>query len=109
MADVATRIGRAKPQYVCSTPKNVCGGRNTKYSNGIKDAPKTHSTPQEAQRCYVRYLLSQGYTQLGPREFSLNGGPILLLNKASKGTRLRGGKADRYMGRMTTGGFMSSI
>lgn len=108
MADQAVRIGRVKPCYVCSTPKNICGGKTTKYSNGIKDSPKTHSTPQEAQRCHIRYLLSQGYSQLGPREFSLNGGPILVLNKASKGCRLRGGKADRMMGRMTTGGFIHS-
>lgn len=109
MADQVTRVGRVKPAYVCSVPPKECGGRQTKYSQGVKSpTPKTHATPQECHKCLCRYLLSQGYTQLGPREFSLNGGPIQLLNKPGRGYRLRGGKGDRYMSRGNTGGFMHS-
>lgn len=110
MADAAVRLGRCKPAYCCSSPPAKCGGRSTKYSQGVKSpTPKTHATPQEAQKCYIRFLLSEGYTQLGPREFHKEGQPILLLNKASKGYRLRAGKADRYMSREEcTGGWIMS-
>jgi hypothetical protein len=65
---------------------------------------KTHSSTDEAFLCHKKYLLSQGYTQVGSREFaSPNGGPIRLLRKKSKyGTPLRKGKADdKTSGRVT--------
>lgn len=108
MAEATRRVGRCKPCYACMTPNKECGGKTTKFSNGIKNAPKTHGTPQEAQKCHIRYLLSQGYVKLGPRELWKEGEPILLLNKASKACRLRGGKIDRMMGRELTGGMIYS-
>ncbi len=110
MADGQVRIGRVKPAYVCATPPSECGGKLGKYSSGIRAnaAPKTHSTPQECHKCMCRYLLNQGYEQRGGREFCKGDGPVVLLNKPSRGYRLRGGKGDRYMSRGNTGGFMYS-
>lgn len=107
MADAyaSAHHGRYVPTYLCSTPQEHCGGARTKFSNGLGKAGKTHGTPQDCCKCYKRYLLKLGYTQIGPREFVLGDGPVILVNKASKsGTRLRGGKGGRYMGRQVTGG-----
>ncbi len=115
MADAAVRIGRVKPAYVCSTPPSKCGGRQSKYSSGIKGTgsagtPKTHSTPQECFACMRRHLLTQGYTLIENHTFRHSDPniPNLVLNKPSKGYRLRGGKGDRYLSRGNTGGFVYS-
>ncbi len=97
LGQAEARIGRVKVQYLCQSPGSHCGGAKSQYCSGmVKCDSKTHATPQECFRCYTRYLLSQGYTQLGKREFVKGDGPILLLDKPSKGTRLRGGKGKRY-------------
>jgi hypothetical protein len=96
-------------KYLCGVPSDKCTGGMTGVSNGLKKAGKTHGSPAEAHKCYSKWLLSQGYTQVGPREYSKNGGPILLLTKKSKfGARLRGGKADRQMPSVTPGGLIIS-
>jgi hypothetical protein len=58
-----------------------------------KRGVKVHATPQEAFACHARYLISQGYTRLGQREFHKEGEPIRVLTKKSRfGGILRGGK-----------------
>jgi hypothetical protein len=97
-------------KYVCGVPANNCTGAFTSASNGLKKSCKMHSSPQEAHKCYARYLLRQGYTQIGSREFAApNGGPIIFLTKKSRfGARCRGGKAERFMPSNMVGGHIIS-
>lgn len=84
-------------KYLCGTPQDKCCGANSQVASALKNS-KTHSTPQESFACYAAYLIGDGYTQVGPREFSKNNGPILVLNKKSRfGCTLRGGKGSRFM------------
>ncbi len=95
-------------KFLCGTPHARCTGGQSSIANSLKGA-KTHSTSEEAFKCYARYLLAEGYTQLGPREFSKNGGPIQLLTKKCRfGARCRGGKGNRYMPEQFNGGTMIS-
>lgn len=93
-------------KYFCGVPTDKCIGSLSQLSNGIRRNPKTHSSPEQAFKCYAKYLLTQGYIQVGPREFaSPNDGPILVLTKKSRfGARLRGGKGARYMPEKMLGG-----
>ena len=102
MAGAAFSSGGAKRKRahkcLCGVPKERCSGAQGQTSNGLKGS-KTHSTPQEAFACYRRYLLKDGYIQVGNREFTKGDGPIVVLTKKSKfgGKMLRGGKSDRQM------------
>jgi hypothetical protein len=85
-------------KQACGVPSEHCTGGLCGVSNGLKKAGKLHSSPQEAFACYAKYLIKQGYTQVGPREFYKGDGPIVVLTKKSRfGARCRGGKADRQM------------
>jgi hypothetical protein len=55
---------------------------------------KTHVKSSDAFACYRRWLLAQGYEEVGPHDFRPpQGGPILVLNKPSHfGGKLRQGK-----------------
>ncbi len=84
-------------KYLCGVPSTECCATHSKTSNGLKNA-KLHSSPEDAFKCYKNYLIRDGYTQIGSREFSKNSGPIMVLTKKSKfGSMVRGGKAERFM------------
>lgn len=96
-------------KHVCGVPDKECSGSNGSTSNGLKNV-KLHNSPQDAWKCYARWLLRQGYIQVGSREFAApNNGPITFLTKKSRfGKRVRGGKAERFMPEYTTGGHIVS-
>ena len=83
--------------YLCGVSAENCIGTDAMV--GGNEFIKVHSTRDEAFRCMQRHLVTQGYTQIGPREFAPpDDGPVLLLNKRSKfGGVLRRGKEDRLM------------
>lgn len=98
--------------FLCAVPRESCAG--FVYITDQHLPPKAHNSSSEAFKCHARYLKSQGYEQIGPREFRPpDGGPVLVLPKQSKyGGRLRQGKrgdkgatANRYMpyGKRTQG------
>lgn len=82
--------------FVCPTPKANCTGSAGAFSAAFdKKGLKKHGTPEDAQRCYAKYLVEVlGYTKLNNREFlAPNGGGIHFLCKASKfGAKMRKGK-----------------
>ena len=80
-------------KYLCGTPDNKCRGSLTQLAS-CQGHTKSHSSTDEAFRCYAAYLIGEGYTQVGSREFAApNGGPVLVLTKKSRfGARLRKGK-----------------
>lgn len=92
--------GRGKTRYLCGAPGEKCGGSLAILSAGFKNKGfKIHNSSSEAMACYRRYLISEGYTQLGPREFQkAPGEPIMFLTKQSRfGAKMRPGKAGRNM------------
>ncbi len=95
----------AQMAVYCLTPKGHCIGSMRKVADGL-GLRLSHGSHEDAFRCYRRYLLGQGYTQLGPREFAApDNGPIMVLTKRSRfGARLRKGKEGRYMARGLPGG-----
>lgn len=81
--------------FACGVAKEYCNGTSFSMSKSIENAiKKFHRSPVEAFNCHRADLLRQGYTQVGPREFSPpDGGPIRVLTKKSRfGGLLRGGK-----------------
>jgi hypothetical protein len=80
--------------HLCGVPKDDCDGTFTKTSSGLGAAQKAHTLPREAFACMKRFLLRQGYVQVGQREFAPpDGGPVRVLTKQSRyGGRLRRGK-----------------
>ena len=81
--------------YLCPTPKSHCNGSIGNYSASLdKKGIKNHGSSEEAMKCYAKYLISEGYKRISPREFRKEGEPIIVLTKASRfGARLRSGKA----------------
>src|SRR5690348_7748840 len=80
--------------YMCGVPRAECSGSLENVNVALGGARKLHSTPEEAFNCHRRYLISQGWTQTGPRTFSSpDGGPVRVLTKKSRfGAALRNGK-----------------
>jgi hypothetical protein len=84
----------------CGVPIDDCKGSNVTLNaawnpDGKKNHKngKLHSSHEEAFKCYCAHLQHQGYQRLSSREFSLNGGPVLVIDKASKfGSVFRKGK-----------------
>lgn len=84
----------------CGVPWDECKGQiftlNAAWNpDGKKNhkSGKLHSSHEEAFNCYCTHLQQQGYERIGRREFTLNGGPILVIDKASRfGEAFRKGK-----------------
>ncbi|MDP2620869.1 MAG: hypothetical protein Q8P46_11965 [Hyphomicrobiales bacterium] len=94
----------------CGVPWDDCSGQLmtlnaawTPDSSKNKGSGKLHSTNEEAFRCYCRHLQAKGYERIGKREFTLNGGPVLVIAKPSRfGASFRGGKeSDKTKSRFT--------
>ena len=94
----------------CGTPIDSCNGSLVTLNaawrpDGMKNnkSGKLHSSHEEAFKCYCKHLQAQGYVRLGSREFSLNGGAVLLLDKKSRfGAEFRKGKTgDKSNSRFT--------
>src|SRR5687767_11681699 len=104
MAESVGKRGRLHGRrFLCGVPDSRCEGTLTRMH--ITAGMKTHGSTDEAFKCMKHYLLSEGYTQVGPREFSApptkenpDGGPIRVLTKKSRfGAPLRPGKENRWM------------
>ena len=91
--------------YFCGTPKRFCGGTAPKVSAMVRkqmdDDYRVHSTPEEAFKCYTRYLIKElGYERIGPREFRREGEPVLVLTKKTRfGRVFRKGKRREQLGK----------
>lgn len=104
-------IKKKRPhRYLCGVPSERCVGSMTGASGGLHKGCKMHGSPVEAFKCHAKYLVSQGFAQVGPREFaSPNNGPVRVLTKKSRfGARARGGKGDRFMPEQQVGGVVIS-
>ena len=92
--------------FACGVPKGFCTGgvMKTSFDMGFKG----HGTSQQAFDCHRKYLLTQGYQQIGSRTFRKAGEPIMVLAKKSHfGARLRRGKeSTRHMPARRTGGYV---
>ena len=87
-----------KDAYACGTPKQECDGSPMKHNAMLASQMKLHGERLQAFNCMKRWLLRQGYKQVGNREFQLGDGPIrVLTKKSSYGKRLRPGKEGRVM------------
>jgi len=88
-------------RYLCGTPDHKCGGTTLQVDKRLR---KVHASSEDAFACFRRYLISMGYTSVGPRELaSPDDGRVLVLTKKSKfGGALRVGKtADKSGKRLT--------
>lgn len=75
---------------LCGVPSRECGGAELLLN---KRYMKVHATPPEAFKCHVKWLISQGYKQVGTREFCKDNGSVLILTKKCRfGGTLRLGK-----------------
>ena len=86
-------------KWVCQTPTSHCSGGTGVVIPSLHGL-RLHQSPEDAFRCYARYLKHvRGYIQIGGREFSPpGGGPVEVLTRKSKyGARLRHGKEGRWM------------
>lgn len=82
-------------EYLCGTPGVSCSGHISKLNHGLEGRGiRAHGSRSAAFACQRRYLLSQGYTQVGGHAFAApDDGPILILTKKSHyGGKLRNGK-----------------
>lgn len=84
-------------KVLCGVPADSCSGANTDVNARMESkggGRKLHSSHEEAFKCHARFLVAQGYAQVGSREFQLEDGPILVLTKKSRfGGRMRPGKS----------------
>lgn len=100
---------------MCGVPYADCCGSTSMMPKSISQGgKKVHNTTQEAYRCMRRYLIKQGYEEIGRGEFRKPGEPVKLLSKQSKfGTPLRKGKSpqdgkggNRYTLKYTNSGYI---
>lgn len=97
MADSIQQGGRVHGRrHACGVPEYECTGSITQTHQATR---KLHSTSAQAFKCMERYLLSQGYTKVGSREFAApNDGPVRVLTKKVRyGMAFRPGKPTRWM------------
>jgi hypothetical protein len=80
--------------HTCGVPKDSCSGTSSRVNMALGTSRKLHPSPEDAFRCRQRYLIKEGYRQLGPRDFQdPNTGEVLVLTKPSRyGAMLRNGK-----------------
>lgn len=80
----------------CGVPEKICFGANH-IANAMlnhSSSVKLHANSEEAFKCYKRWLVLEGYEQIGPREFRKEGEPIRVLTRKSKfGTKMKSGKS----------------
>lgn len=84
----------------CGVPIDECKGSlvtlNAAWTpDGRKNhkSGKLHASHEQAFQCYCAHLQRQGYERVGSREFTLNGGSVLVIDKASRfGSVFRKGK-----------------
>ena len=85
-------------RYLCGVDMDKCEGGLVSLPKGMSKIHKAHSSPQEAFKCHARWLIKQGCTQVGPREFLTPEGYTRVLTKKSKfGAELRQGKTGEGM------------
>lgn len=82
-------------KFICGVPTKECCGADLMVNKALT-VKKGHGTSEEAFKCYAKWLISQGYKQIGHREFQKDNEPIIVLTKKSKfGGQLRYGKGDK--------------
>jgi len=76
--------------YECPTPIEFCSG--SVNHNSVSNRHKYHSGRAEVRKCHVRYLKSQGYTQIKSDQFlSPEKDTVLVIPRISQsGLRLKG-------------------
>ena len=83
-------------RYLCGVPDEHCTGGELKTDQALQHK-KCHTSPQEAFKCHVRYLINVlGFKRLGAREFiNPESGYVRVLPKSTRfGGRLRSGKGE---------------
>ena len=91
-------------RFLCGTPEGQCTGSHAQLTAKWSGSSKVHATREDAKRCYVHYLKSQGYVQLSANEFQLGDGPVVVLTRTSRfGGVMRQGKEKRFMPRRGSG------
>lgn len=78
--------------HTCGVPSGLCSGSMARVNAALGSSKRLHSTPEEAFRCHQRYLVGQGFQQLGPREFLTPDGVRVLTKPSRFGARVRNGK-----------------
>ena len=80
-------------KHLCGVPGLYCQGTKQQLNSGFA---KVHNSPQEAFKCYARWLVKRGFTKVGEREFRApesEGGSVHVLTKKCRfGCALRQGK-----------------
>lgn len=85
---------RKPPCFLCGVPKDKCAGTLSTVNAALGGNKKAHTSSEDAFACHRRFLVGEGYKQVGTRAFDpQNGGPVLIISKKSRfGARLRNGK-----------------
>lgn len=103
-------------RILCGVPREFCNGQEVKTDQTLSQTQKgklikCHTGRAAAFSCMRRYMKTQGWRQVGSKEFAPpNGGPIRVLTRPGRyGARLRAGKGSkeagsRYMPARLTGG-----
>jgi hypothetical protein len=78
---------------ICGVPDEFCSGGKL-ITTQVLGHKKYHSDRNQAFKCMVKFLLDQGYKQIGNREFiNPENGYVRVLTKKSRfGGALRSGK-----------------
>lgn len=80
-------------KYLCGVPRQHCCGSFSVLNAAMPQGTKVHNSTIDAFKCMATYLISQGYKQVGSREFKRGDEPRLVLTRKSKyGASLRMGK-----------------
>ena len=74
---------QSRQRFLCGVSEG-CNGSLIHTNKNIARSIKTHSTSFEAFKCKVKYLIRQGYMQIGSKEFVKENGPVLVLTKPSR-------------------------
>ena len=99
----------------CGVPDPHCTGgvvtanglwdwrRRSGGNNAAPKSAKLHHSHEEAFKCMCKHLRSEGYEQVGTREFAKPDGPVLVLDKRTRfGMEWRKGKeGDKSSSRFT--------
>lgn len=96
-----TRVGAGRKHvFMCGTPNECCTGSTIQVNQGLRTkVNKAHPSPEQAFKCHKKWLISQGFVEVGQRELlAPDGSGVRVLSKKSHfGAELRDGKASsRY-------------
>lgn len=81
--------------YTCGVPHSHCTGSYVAANQGQNKGIYAHGSTQQAFACHKKYLLNQGFKQIGSKEFvDPESGYVRVLTRPGKfGGVMRGGKS----------------